>query len=107
MNCQDIDNGYKIYESLPEGELKESLKEVLVYADECYVSEAEEIATGVISNVEEIEDRIVEAARLVVKEIFINQFGEEVAENISNDFKENLLQNIYEGELTIKVEKEV
>lgn len=107
MDYKDINNGYKVYESLHEGELKESLKEVLSYADSCYVSDAEETATGIISNVEEIEDRIVETARLVVKEIFINQFGEEVAENISNDFKENLLQNLYEGELTIKVKKEV
>lgn len=107
MDYKDINNGYKVYESLPEGELKESLREVLSYADSCYVSDAEETATGIISNVEEIEDRIVETARLVVKEIFTNQFGEEVAENISNDFKENLLQNLYEGELTIKVKKEV
>ena len=97
MNCQDIDNGYKIYESLPEGELKESLKEVLVYADECYVSEAEEIATGVISNVMDMEDRFIETAGELAEEMF----------HQIDDFTTQLRKRINYENLTIRVEKEV
>lgn len=97
MDYKDIDNGYKIYESLPEGELKESLREVLSYADSCYVSDAEETATGIITNVEEIEDRIVEAAGELAEEMF----------HQIDDFTVQLRKRINYENLNIRVEKEV
>ena len=102
MNIQDTINAYKILETLPEGDLKTSLQEVISYADSCYVSEAEEMATAVITNVSEIQDTVIEAATSVFKDFVQCLVQPGMADAMSDEFRTKVEAAITEHTVTVR-----